>query len=99
MSDAAVERVRRAYARIAEVDRPEVWIPLRPPAEVEAEARAVDPGLPLAGTLVAVKGNIDVAGLPTTAGCPSTSMGSRRPRTATSSRWPASPGGTRACRS
>ncbi|MFI6481098.1 allophanate hydrolase [Nonomuraea sp. NPDC050663] len=67
----AVERVRRAYARIAEVDRPEIWIDLRPPSEVEAEAAAIDPGLPLAGTVFAVKGNIDVAGLPTTAGCPS----------------------------
>jgi allophanate hydrolase len=71
VSDTAVERIRRAYARIAEVDRPEVWITLRPQEEVEAEARAVDPTLPLAGTVLAVKGNIDVAGLPTTAGCPS----------------------------
>ncbi|MEU7864078.1 allophanate hydrolase [Nonomuraea sp. NPDC049141] len=68
---AAVDRVRRAYARIAEVDRPEVWIALRPQEETEAEAAAIDPALPLAGTLFAVKGNIDVAGLPTTAGCPS----------------------------
>ncbi|MCW2904553.1 MAG: allophanate hydrolase, partial [Streptosporangiaceae bacterium] len=71
MSEAAVERIRWAYARIAEVDRPEVWITLRPREEVEAEARTVDPELPLAGALFAVKGNIDVAGMPTTAGCPS----------------------------
>jgi allophanate hydrolase len=71
MVNEVVERVRRAYARIAEVDRPEVWITLRPQEEVEAEAHAVDPALPLAGTVLAVKGNIDVAGLPTTAGCPS----------------------------
>ncbi|MET9677905.1 allophanate hydrolase [Streptomyces sp. NPDC006482] len=73
----AVERVRAAYARIAQVDRPEVWIDLRPQEETEADAAAVDAGtaagerLPLAGTVFAVKGNIDVAGLPTTAGCPS----------------------------
>jgi allophanate hydrolase len=63
-----VARVRDAYARIAEVDRPEVWIALRPEAEVLAEAEALDPTLPFAGVLVAVKDNIDVAGLDTTAG-------------------------------
>ncbi|SOD79505.1 allophanate hydrolase [Streptomyces sp. 1222.2] len=69
-------RVRTAYARIEAVDRPEIWIGLRPQAEVEAEARTLDARLatgiplPLAGRLVAVKGNIDVHGLPTTAGCP-----------------------------
>ncbi|POM27396.1 Allophanate hydrolase [Actinomadura rubteroloni] len=71
MSERAVERVRRAYARIAGTDRPEVWIDLRPAADVLAEAAALDDALPLAGTVFAVKGNIDVAGLPTTAGCPS----------------------------
>ncbi|MCX5523009.1 allophanate hydrolase [Streptomyces bobili] len=69
-------RVRAAHARIEAVDRPEIWIGLRPLAAVEAEARALDARvaagehLPLAGRLLAVKGNIDVAGLPTTAGCP-----------------------------
>lgn len=73
----AVERVRAAYRRIAEVDRPEVWIALR--SEVEALAAAADvdarvaagEDLPLAGTTLAVKDNVDVAGFPTTAGCPS----------------------------
>ncbi|MBY6413464.1 allophanate hydrolase [Rhodococcus sp. BP-252] len=64
------EKVRRAYKRIAEVDRPEVWITLRPEDDVLADAAAVDPTLPLAGMLVAVKDNVDVAGLPTTAACP-----------------------------
>jgi allophanate hydrolase len=68
--NAAVERVRAAYARIADADRPEVWITLRPEAAVLADAAVVDPALPLAGLTLAVKDNIDVAGLPTTAGCP-----------------------------
>ncbi|MGY6020905.1 allophanate hydrolase [Streptomyces spinosirectus] len=72
----AVTRVRAAHDRIAAVGRPEIWIDLRPRAEAEAEARTIDARvaagepLPLAGHLLAVKGNIDVAGLPTTAGCP-----------------------------
>lgn len=70
----AVARVRAAFARIAEVDRPEVWIVLREPEALLAEAAAVDARvaagerLPLAGLVAAVKDNIDVAGLPTTAG-------------------------------
>jgi allophanate hydrolase len=69
-------RVAAAYRRITEVDRPEVWITLREQADVLADAAAVEQrlaageSLPLAGLVVAVKDNIDVAGLPTTAACP-----------------------------
>lgn len=63
---AAALRVHDAFDRIATVDRPEVWITLRDRAGVLAEASRVDPALPLAGLLFAVKDNIDVAGLPTT---------------------------------
>ncbi len=66
----AVDRVDAAYARIAEVDRPEVWITLRERPDVLAEAAGIDPGLPLAGVVLAVKDNIDVADLPTTAAAP-----------------------------
>ncbi|MCP2252985.1 allophanate hydrolase [Prauserella aidingensis] len=71
------ERVRAAYRTIAEVDRPEVWITLRDADDVLREAAALEDrlaagaDLPLAGLVFAVKDNIDVAGLPTTAGCPS----------------------------
>jgi len=79
--ETAVERVRAAYARIAEVDRPEVWITLVPEEEALSAAAMVDATvaagavLPLAGRTLAVKDNIDVAGLPTTAACPSFGTG------------------------
>ncbi len=65
------QRVIAAYDRIAEVDRPEVWITLRAMEDVLVDAKAVDERvragteLPLAGTLLAVEDLIDVAGLPT----------------------------------
>jgi allophanate hydrolase len=72
----AVLRVRATYAAIEAADRPEIWIFLRPMAEALVDAEAVDAAvlagadLPLAGLTAAVKNNVDVAGLPTTAGCP-----------------------------
>jgi allophanate hydrolase len=72
----AVERVHATYAAIEAVQRPEIWIFLRPMVDALADAEAVDAAvrsgaeLPLAGLTVAVKNNVDVAGLPTTAGCP-----------------------------
>jgi allophanate hydrolase len=72
----AVARVEAAHQRIEAADRPEVWITLRPAeaalqdaARIDERTAAGEP-LPLAGATLAVKDNIDVAGLPTTAGCP-----------------------------
>ncbi len=70
------ERVAAALERIESSDRPEVWIHPPQPDAVLREARdvsgrvAAGEDLPLAGATVAVKGNIDVEGWPTTAGCP-----------------------------
>ncbi len=71
----AVETVlRQAYRRLAELDDPGIFIHLAPLETVLAEAArlpAFDPAtMPLWGLPFAVKDNIDVAGMPTTAGCP-----------------------------
>ncbi|MGI5400113.1 allophanate hydrolase [Streptomyces sp. CA-135486] len=77
MPTPALTRVRAAYDLIDRAHRPDIWITLRPRADAEAEAHEVDKRLaagarlPLAGLTLAVKGNIDVHGIPTTAGCPS----------------------------
>jgi allophanate hydrolase len=71
--------IARAYARIRAHADPAVFITLREEADALAEAKALaaarekDRKLaerPLYGVPVAVKDNIDVAGLPTTAACP-----------------------------
>ncbi|MET0293985.1 MAG: allophanate hydrolase, partial [Phenylobacterium sp.] len=69
---------REALARIAAYDgvQAQAWISRFPDEAVLRAARAVDARvaagerLPLAGVPYAVKDNIDVAGLPTTAACP-----------------------------
>src|SRR5580704_10434194 len=74
----AVEVAHTALARIAayEAIQPAVWITRLAEADVIAAAQEVDRRtrageiLPLAGVPFAVKDNIDVAGLPTTAACP-----------------------------
>ncbi|GAA2710095.1 allophanate hydrolase [Actinoplanes palleronii] len=71
------DRVRAAFDQLALEERPEAWITLRSLEAVLADAVVVEARLaageelPLAGRLVAVKDNIDVAELPTTAACPS----------------------------
>nr|WP_315862570.1 allophanate hydrolase [Phreatobacter aquaticus] len=66
--------VKAAYARLASVDDPGIFIHLVPQAEALAACAALPPydpvRFPLWGVPFAVKDNIDVAGLPTTAACP-----------------------------
>ncbi len=65
--------IRQVYSRIAEVGDPGIFISLRDEADVLQEAAALGPrdeSRPLWGVPFAVKDNIDVAGLPTTAACP-----------------------------
>lgn len=69
-----VETVTRTYARIRVHNDPAIFISLRDEADAVAEARALEAkggtSLPLYGVPVAIKDNIDVAGMPTTAACP-----------------------------
>ncbi len=66
--------VARSFARIRAHDDPAIFITLRDEADVVAEAKTLastgDSMLPLFGIPVAIKDNIDVRGLPTTAACP-----------------------------
>ena len=71
------EVIRDVLERITARGEDRVWISVRPAAELLAEADELarrwpgpDGRPPLFGVPVAVKDNIDVAGLPTTAACP-----------------------------
>lgn len=79
MTDTAVTRVRAAFRRLDELAgtehaRPEAWVTLRDRSRVLHDAESIDrrlergERLPLAGMVIAVKNNIDVAGLFTTCG-------------------------------
>jgi allophanate hydrolase len=69
------QTVARSYQRIRDHNDPAIFISLRDEKQALAEAEQLAAKkdaarLPLLGIPVAVKDNIDVAGMPTTAGCP-----------------------------
>jgi allophanate hydrolase len=72
----ARESAERSLAATAVAGRDEVWICRVPAEKILAEADRIDDAiesghdLPLGGLTFAVKDNIDVAGMATTAGCP-----------------------------
>jgi allophanate hydrolase len=74
-SASPAQTVARSYRRIRDHNDPAIFISLRDEKQAVAEAEALAAKkdaaqLPLYGVPVAVKDNIDVAGLPTTAACP-----------------------------
>src|SRR4030088_1599800 len=68
------QTVARSFARIRDHNDPAVFISLRDEKQAIAEAEGLSAKdaarLPLYGIPVAVKDNIDIVGLPTTAACP-----------------------------
>ena len=67
----AAEVITQVFARIDAEGLAPTWISLADRTEALKRAAHVDPSLPLAGIPFAVKDNIDVEGLFTTAACPS----------------------------
>lgn len=65
------EKITATYARIRERGDDAVWISLLPESKALAYAERAEQGNgPLRGQTFAIKDNIDLAGVPTTAGCP-----------------------------
>ena len=68
------ESVRKALARLSEINDPAIFKGLKSESDLLAEAAALEQqgndGKPLFGLVFAVKDNIDAEGLDTTAACP-----------------------------
>lgn len=62
--------VRQVFSNIWSSGERPVWISVRSEEDVLADLAAADPAAPLYGVPFAVKDNIDVEGMPTTAACP-----------------------------
>jgi allophanate hydrolase len=78
------QTIARSYARLRAYNDPAMFITLRAEADALVEARRLTrdaASLPLCGVPVAIKDNIDVAGLPTTAACPAFTYTAQRDAT------------------